>query len=276
VPQGNKKPDLHELYETAVQNVDADLDFAERIFRNHRHRSAKTLREDFCGTAKLACEWVKRHSKNQAWGIDIHAPTLAWGEQHHVARLEKKQSKQIHLLRGDVLEVDTPPVDLLFALNFSFCIFKTRKLLLRYFKQAHQNLAPDGLFVMDIYGGTESMMAKSDDTRLVDGFISHTGQKIPDFEYTWEQARFNPINHHTLCHIHFKVPGVGEIPKAFSYDWRLWTLPELQELLLEAGFSNAEVYLHGFNKEGESDEIFRRRKTYENAQAWIAYVVGVR
>jgi len=100
--------------------------------------------------------------------------------------------------------------------------------------------------------------------------------KISDFDYIWEQAAYNPINHHTTCHIHFKVPGYGQINKAFTYDWRLWTLPELQEILLESGFAKAEVYLHDFDDEGESDETFRLRKTYENVQGWIAYVVGIK
>ena len=72
------------------------------------------------------------------------------------------------------------------------------------------------------------------------------------------------------------MPGYGTINKAFTYDWRLWTLPEIQEILVEAGFSTAEVYLHDFNDEGESDEIFRLRKTYENTQGWVAYVVGIK
>ncbi|HEY5621525.1 MAG TPA: hypothetical protein VIR77_02895 [Pontiella sp.] len=70
--------------------------------------------------------------------------------------------------------------------------------------------------------------------------------------------------------------GYGKINKAFTYHWRLWTLAELQEVLMEAGFSKAEVYLHGFNDNGESDKMFRLRKTYENSLGWVAYVVGVK
>ncbi len=270
------KPDIHWLYEASVQNVDTDLDFAKRIFSKHWKRKPTTLREDFCGTAKLACRWVQRNKKNQAWGIDFHQPTLDWGVKYNVAELTEKQKGRLHLLCGDVIETQTPPVDMALALNFSFCVFKQRKTLLEYFKAVAKSLNNEGLFVMDIYGGTESVTAKSDDVRLIPGFTTPEGQKIPDFDYLWEQAAYNPINHHTTCHIHFKVPGFGNIKKAFTYHWRLWTLPELQELLLEAGFSKAEVYLHGFDDEGESDETFRLRKTYENTQGWVAYVVGVK
>ncbi|MCF7818795.1 MAG: class I SAM-dependent methyltransferase [Kiritimatiellales bacterium] len=269
-------PDIHWLYEASVQNVDTDLDFAKRVFFRHRKRNPATLREDFCGTAKLACRWVQRNKAHRAWGIDFHQPTLDWGVKYNVVDLSAEQKGRLHLICGDVLETETPKVDMALALNFSFCVFKQRETLKRYFKAVADALNDEGLFIMDIYGGTESVTAKSDDTRLIPGFTTPEGLKISDFDYIWEQAEYNPITHETVCHIHFKVPKFGSINKAFTYDWRLWTLPELQEILLEAGFTKTEVYLHDFNDEGESDEIFRRRKTYENTLGWVAYVVGIK
>lgn len=271
-----QKTDLHWLYEAAVQNVDTDLDFGARVYARHRERKPHSIREDFCGTAKLACRWVERNKLNTAWGIDFHQPTLDWGVQHNVGKLRSEQRERLELICGDVLDTATPPVDLAFALNFSFCVFKYRQQLRRYFEQVLYSLNNDGMFVLDIYGGTEAVMAKSDETREIPGFTTSDGLEVDDFEYIWEQARYNPINHHTTCHIHFKVPGHGALNKAFTYDWRLWTLPELQEILLEAGFEQTEVYLHDFNEDGESDEIFRMRKTYENVQGWVAYVVGIK
>ena len=270
------QPDIHWLYEASVQNVDTDLDFGQRVYSKHWKRKPVTVREDFCGTAKLAVRWVERNKKHIAWGIDFHQPTLDWGIKNNANDLTDEQKSRLHLLCGDVLKTKTPKVDIAFALNFSFCVFKQRAVLLDYFKQVYRSLSNEGLFVMDIYGGTESVTAKSDEVREIPGLTTPDGIKIPDFEYIWEQADYNPINHDTTCHIHFTVPGVGRINKAFTYEWRLWTLPELQEILIEAGFSKAEVYLHDFDDEGESDEIFRLRKTYENVQGWVAYAVGVK
>jgi hypothetical protein len=268
--------DMHRLYEAAVQNVDTDLNFGQRVYSKHWNRKPLTVREDFCGTAKLAARWVQRNKQHKAWGIDFHKPTLDWGVKHNVVDLTDQQKERLHLLCGDVLSETTPKVDLTFALNFSFCVFKQRNVLRDYFKRVYNDLNKQGVFVLDIYGGTEAGMAKCDDVREIPGFIMPDGTRIPDYEYIWEQADYNPINHDTTCHIHFKVPGCGKINKAFTYHWRLWTLPELQEILIEAGFSKTEVYLHGFNDDGESDEIFRLRKTYENSQGWVAYVVGVK
>ncbi len=269
-------PDIHWLYEASVQNVDTDLDFGKRVYTKHWKRTPLTVREDFCGTAKLAARWVQRNKINQAWGIDFHQPTLDWGVKYNVSKLTDNQKERLHLICGDVLEKTTPKVDITFALNFSFCVFKERNTLRNYFQKVCSALNDEGLFVLDIYGGTESIMAKSDDVREIPGLTTPEGVKIPDFEYIWEQADYNPINHDTTCHIHFKVPGYGKIEKAFTYEWRLWTLMEIQELLKEAGFAKAEVYLHDFNDDGESDEIYRLRKTYENVQGWVAYVVGVK
>ncbi|MEE9369434.1 MAG: class I SAM-dependent methyltransferase [Pontiella sp.] len=269
-------PDIHWLYEASVQNVDTDLDFGQRVYSKHWKRKPVTVREDFCGTAKLAARWVERNKKNEAAGIDFHQPTLDWGIKYNIAGLSNEQKNRVHLICGDVLKGKMPKVDLAFALNFSFCVFKQRGILLNYFKRVYQSLNQEGLFVVDIYGGTESVTVKSDDVREIPRFTTPEGMEIPDFEYLWDQAAYNPINHGTTCHIHFKVPGYGRIDKAFTYEWRLWTLPELQEILIEAGFSKAEVYLHDFDDDGNSDETFRLRKTYENVQGWVAYVVGIK
>ena len=67
-----------------------------------------------------------------------------------------------------------------------------------------------------------------------------------------------------------------KLRKAFTYDWRLWTLPEIQELLREAGFASTEVYVDGWDEETEEgDGIYRRRTVLENQAAWVAYVVGL-
>jgi len=272
-------PDIHHLYEASVQSVDVDLDFAARVFKNKHGRKAVTLREDFCGTAALACEWISRSPKNHAWGVDIDQATLDWGLEHNVPYIGAKGGK-IDLLYGDVLKAKTPPVDLLMALNFSYCIFKTRKQLRCYFETVRGNLKKDGLFVMDLYGGTESIEAKLE-PRDVEAFTAKDGTPVPKFEYIWDQDVYNVIDHHVLNYIHFKVPlrrGSGqakvvEIEKAFTYDWRLWTLPEIQELLQEAGFST-DVYVHDFDDDGDSDEIYRRRTKFENAEGWVAYVAA--
>ncbi len=265
------------LYSAAVQSTDVDLDFFERVYRKQRGERFRTLREDFCGTAALACEWVRRRQGNHAWGVDLDEATLAWGRRTYVSRLGAAASR-LTLIVGDVLDTETPPVDVVCALNFSYYVFKLRDDLRRYLTVARRSLRPGGLLFLDAYGGTEAICPEVERRRIApcDAF---DGTKVPGFDYVWEQASYNPVDHATVCHIHFRVRQNGrvrEMRRAFTYDWRLWTLAELRDLLLEVGFLGADVYLEGWDDEAnETDGVYRLRRRFENQTGWVAYVVGV-
>jgi SAM-dependent methyltransferase len=266
-------PHRHHLYTASVQSVEADLKFFRRIYKKKNGGPFRRLREDFCGTAALACEWVRRGARHEAWGLDLDQETLDWGRRHYVPHLGDG-ARRLHLLCRNVLDVTEPEMDLIAALNFSYSVFKTRDGLREYFLRVRQSLTDRGVFVLDVWGGNEAM-CEDTDKRKIDAETAFDGTKIPSFTYVWEQARFNPIDHHILCHIHFHLRGGGKIKRAFTYDWRLWTLPEMQELLREAGFSSCEVYVEGWDdEEDEADGIFRRRTYFENQEGWVAYIVG--
>ena len=59
------KADIHDLYERSVQAVDVEVEFLRDTYRALRGREPMSLREDFCGTASLACEWVRTGPKRQ-------------------------------------------------------------------------------------------------------------------------------------------------------------------------------------------------------------------
>jgi hypothetical protein len=128
---------------------------------------------------------------------------------------------------------------------------------------------------MDLFGGTESM-TEVEERRKIASSRAPDGSKVPAFHYYWEQASFNPVDHEIVCHIHFKVPGRKKrIKRAFTYHWRLWTIPELRELLDEAGFASSEVYAEGWDDDAQDgDGNFRKKSRFENDAGWIAYVVG--
>ena len=265
-------PDRHYLYSSSVQSVEADIGFFRRVYKKANGRPFRKFREDFCGTAMLACDWVRRNRENEAWGIDLDRSTLEWGTERYVPRLGEA-AERLHLQCKNVLSVTRPKVDLIAALNFSYSVFFTRDELGEYFAQARRSLEPGGLFVLDAWGGSEAM-CEDIEHRKVDAEKAFDGVKVPSFTYTWEQAKFNPIDHRILCHIHFKVRG-KKLKKAFTYDWRLWTLPEMRELLKDAGFRKTDVYVEGWDDEADdSDGIFRKRRYFENQEGWVAYVVG--
>jgi hypothetical protein len=75
-----------------------------------------------------------------------------------------------------------------------------------------------------------------------------------------------------VCHIHFKFPDKSKMKKAFTYVWRLWSLPEIKEMLVEAGFHNPVVYWEGTDKDGDGDGVFTADEQGEADAGWIAYI----
>ena len=100
---------------------------------------------------------------------------------------------------------------------------------------------------------------------------------VRGFTYIWEQASFNPIDATMTCNIHFAFPDGSKMDQAFSYYWRLWSLPEIQELLEEAGFSEITVYWEGTDEESnEGDGIYKPATVGDADPGWVCYIVAQR
>ncbi len=262
------KADKYDCYQQSVQEPEHEIDIFDQAFREAYNRKALKLREDFCGTFAVCCYWVESDSKRSAWGIDLCEETLQWGKNNNLNKLKEKDSRRVTVMEQDVRERSTPQVDVLTAQNFSFWIFKTREEVLEYFKVAYANLASEGVIVMDMMGGRDCY-----DSDLVDKRTIVKGKK--GFKYHWEQAYFNPVNSHCKFYIHFKFADGSKMKKAFQYDWRFWTIPEVRELLMEAGFKDTVVY---WEEDTEDDEDATWSKVDEapNDYSWLCYVVGIK
>jgi len=259
------RADRHLLYEASVQDPESEMEFVSETFGALTGRPLEFIREDFCGTANTSAYWVGQGSGHRAIGVDLDQPTLEWGKVHHLAPLSSGQRSRIELIEGDVLEVETPKVDAVLAMNFSYYLFTTRDTLRRYFERARAALVEDGILFLDAFGGYEAHQELEERT------------EHDDFTYVWDQDEFNPINQHMTCRIHFEFPDGSDWRDAFVYHWRLWTLPEVRELLLEAGFSSAEIYWEGTDEDsGEGDGIYTASEVGDADAGWIAYLVARR
>jgi hypothetical protein len=261
-PTMAEQADRHELYEMAVQNVEEECRFVSATFRSLRGREALVFREDFCGTASAACQWTRLSSAHRAVGVDIDAEVLDWGRRNRVSKLNAGQQARVRLIQSDVLQADTGPVDVVGAFNFSYWIFQTRPLMLEYFRKIRATLVDDGVFFLDAFGGYEAFEEMTEKTKY-DGFT-----------YVWDQARYSPVTGEMECHIHFRFPDKSKLKRAFSYTWRLWTLPEITELLAEAGFRSPTVYWEGTDEDGEGNGVFVPDERGEADAGWIAYIVA--
>lgn len=251
-------------YEKSVQNPENEVEFFNEKFHAIRGRKPMTLREDFCGTGAITCEWSKQGSDHHSWGIDLDPEPLAYGKENHYAKLTEEQKSRVHYIEGNVLSAGTPLVDIVFAFNFSYFIFKERKQLLEYFIKAREALKEDGVFFVDLFGGPDSQTLMTD-------VIEHKG-----FKYYWECQSFNPLNNHCRFAIHFKRKGEKKYKNAFVYEWRMWAMSELKDILLEAGFKQCISYWEGEDEDGDGDGNFFATEEAENCDAWVTYIAAVK
>jgi len=261
--RGPETTDRQRLYELSVQSPEEHIRWFDEFYTAHNGHPARSLKEDFCGTALLSAHWVRERPDNTAIGVDLDLETLDWAREHNVAPLNNDEQSRITLLQANVLDVTEPSVDIVAALNFSYFGFTTRDALRTYFERARASLVPGGLFVCDMFGGWEAQMEEIERTRY-DGFT-----------YVWEQKYFDPVSNETEFRIHFKFHGGGGIKDAFVYNWRLWSLPEVTELLHEAGFKTVEIQWEGIDDDtGEGSGEYSLVTKAESAPGWIAFLVA--
>jgi len=258
--------DKYTLYQMAVQSPDTDVDFLMETYETLVGRKPRHLREDFCGTALICCEWVTRDEGNTAEGYDLDPEPIEWGKQHNFDKVHKLGAEdRVQLYLEDARAPGRKEPDVRIAQNFSYWIFKERAVLLEYFKIARESLADDGIFVIDLYGGSEAAVEMFEERKIEGGFT-----------YVWDQDEFYPGTGEFFCNIHFKFRDGSEIQNAFRYEWRQWSMPELKDLLKEAGFSHVESYFEGDDPDDpeEGNGEFSPDARGENCESWIGYLVS--
>jgi hypothetical protein len=256
----------HDLYERCVQSPRHLVPFLRAVHAG----DPRVLGEDFAGTAALSILWADSSDDRRAVAIDLDAEALGHHPEHP------------RVLRRcmDVMDADDP-ADVIFVGNFSIGYRRTRADLVAYLKHARGRLtanAPEpgasatgrsldapqdftrpvahapgsvgsaaphdpGVFICDTYGGDSAFLTGEvhRDHWIPEG--PHAGKRI---RYTWEQRRADPLTGMVTDVLHFRVEKGGvieqEIFDAFVYEWRLWSVPELRDAMLDAGFATTEVY----------------------------------
>lgn len=213
----------HDLYERCVQSPT----HLAPLLRAIHGGDPITLGEDFSGTAALSHEWVKK-DRAKAIAADLDAEALAHGGDHD----------RVSKITSDVMAV-SDACDVLFVGNFSIGYWHTRDELVAYLKHARSRMNPGGVFLCDTYGGESAFLTGEvhRPTPLPNGYICR---------YTWEQRHADPLTGMVTDVIHFRIEKAGviehELLDAFVYEWRLWSVPELRDALIEAGFGDTQVY----------------------------------
>lgn len=252
-----ERADRHALYQRAVNDPEANIDFIQATYAGMRGRAPRVLKEDFCGTALMAAAWAQRSPHNRAIGVDFDADTLEWGRRHN---LGPALARRVQLVRGDVLEDSPHRADVVCALNFSYYLLTTRRQLVAYFANARKCLRKGGLLVLDCIGGTEAV---ADFQEVRD---------CGDFSYVWAQRGFNPLDHSSECSISFTFPDGSRLEPAFAYRWRMWTMPEIRDCLDEAGFTQIRIFWEYPTDDGGADYV--ETASEQNQEIWLTYLVA--
>ena len=79
---------------------------------------------------------------------------LAYGCTHYRQKLKLLEQLRVRVIQDDVLSPGLPTADMIVALNYSYCVFKTRVELLAYIRNCRRTLEPGGLLVLDCFGGS--------------------------------------------------------------------------------------------------------------------------
>jgi hypothetical protein len=258
--------DRFALYEAAVQVPEHEVSFFERAFKDAHHREPRVLREDFCGTAAVARAWVASAEDRTAFAIDHDPAPLAYGRAQAEKTLDDDARARLTWIESDVRLAVTPAADVAAVQNFSINELGDRRVLVAYLADVRANLAAEGVLVLDVMGGPARQVDARTETRRFRGF-----------EMEWTQRRYDPIAGRGQFALSFVLDDGARIDDAFTYDWRLWTIPELRDALADAGFGESVVYWAGDDtKRGGHQGVYKRRREAPADASYVAYVVGIR
>lgn len=249
-------PDRFDLYERFVQAPHA----IARLLAALHAGNPRILREDFSGAGAICRAWVEATGRT-AIAVDSDAEPLK--------RLAGVPG--ITRVRADVLSCERR-ADIIASLNFPLGYFHERAELLRYLRRTRQRLRPWGVFVADLYGGRSAFSAgvQSVRARLPGGLRVH---------YQWEQRDADALTGlvHNAIHFSLSRPGLKrEIRNAFTYHWRLWSIPELTDALREAGFRRVEVHDQQGGALDHTGRLHTRpvQHSDELADDWVVYIAA--
>lgn len=219
----------YDLYELIVQEPDLEARFLHAVHGNSPH----LLGEDFCGPAAIARAWITLSPDHRAVATDMDHEPLEHARVRAHEHLNAFELDRLRLIRGDAISVGGR-ADVIAALNFATCELRTRRQLMTYLYNVLFRLDAGGIFVADLYGG-EGIMARG-----------YTEQEIETqhgvIRYRWDQVEADPATGMVRNTMHFVLPDGTELLDAFSYEWRLWSTPELRDAMREIGFRTTEVY----------------------------------
>lgn len=235
--------DRFDCYELCVQSPRHEVNFLRAVHGNE----PIVLREDFCGTAAVSRRWAadaaKRQDDSRAIAVDLDPETIAKARS-----LAASFTDRITFAIGDATQTEplaTAGADIIFVGNFSIGYIHRRADLVRYLRASKARIDAGnggfggGIFACDTYGGAGAFKLGGLQRR----YVAPKGEIV---HYTWVHESADPLTGIVENSISFRIEHDGqvehELPQAFTYRWRLWSIAELREAMHEAGFESTAVH----------------------------------
>lgn len=234
--------DRHDCYELCVQSPRHVV----ALLRGVHGGEPLTLREDFAGTASVSLRWLaeakSRGERARALAVDLDAESLERARD----TAARERLAGLEVTSSDCIAADdVHGADVIFVGNFSIGYIRTRDALVRYLRASKRRLDAGnagfggGIFACDLYGGPSAY-------RLGVLERKHPSRGREMIHYVWRHEEADPRTARVRNSISFRVvldgDVIAEMPRAFVYEWRLWSLVELTEAMHEAGFSEVTLY----------------------------------
>ncbi|KAJ3044228.1 hypothetical protein HDV00_002906 [Rhizophlyctis rosea] len=238
--------DVHTCYQEAVQLPQAEVENlvnmygeAQRDFGQAdelgQYKKPTLLREDFCGTAILCRAFCKSHVEREAVGVDLDESVIKYARE--VTLAEGPESERVRVVHGNVLstpmELKVSKVDIIAGLNYGCFYFKKRADLVKYLTNSRMGLREGGVLIVDVFGGAR-----------VTGSVGRlVRREFGKFSYFFEQKPFEVMTNTARVHLHFRFEDGSWLKDAFEYDFRAYTIIEIKEAMLEAGFCKTQTWV---------------------------------
>ena len=256
--------DKYRLYTEAVQDPEADVRFFSTLYEQENGKPPVLVREDFCGTAAISCEWVCSRETARAICVDNDPEPLQWCREHLLPQLAPDEARRLELIQANVVGVETSSVDVILAPNTSICLLRQRSELIEYLSNCRTALNPRGIMVIDLYAGPEAQITGVDRLEC-DGFVC-----------LWEQASFDASTNEAFNKITFLLPDGSRVTDAFVYSMRMWSPAELSDALREAGFHHTRVYRKTPEFLNGDESFLSPVETVDEPESWEPCIVGFR
>lgn len=275
-------PDRFECYELCVQSPRHVVGFLRALFLAENGSDPTVLGEDFSGTCAISRRWCKELDNATSVCVDLDADALAWARARAA---DDAVADRITFVRADCFdEPETParnsdrdaPCDVCFVGNFSIGYAHDRATLVRYLTRSRERLLAarhgfsGGVFACDTYGGAGAFALGGIER-------THPGRRGEVIRYAWSHEDADPATAMVTNSISLRVERDGDIiaeyPRAFEYRWRLWSIAELREAMLEAGFQRTSVYLEVSLAPGQAPTPVTDPRQFKSD--WIVLIAGI-